>query len=83
MVRGWHYYSYITDCSQSKQREDGVCDPLRALSQDTKGNAMQTLGWDVVCKLHSQIVLVFILLADKCWCMHTKKPRDILPQSIP
>jgi hypothetical protein len=36
MVRGRHYYSYITDCSQSKQSWDEVSDPPSAFSWDTK-----------------------------------------------
>lgn len=40
---------------------------------------MQTPGWDIVCKLHSQISPFFIALTDKCRFMHTKKPRYFTP----
>lgn len=40
MVRGRHYYSYIADCSQSKQSWDEVSDPPSAFSWDTKGKKL-------------------------------------------
>lgn len=44
MVRRRHYYSYIANCSQSKQNWDEVSDPPSAFSWDTKENIKEC--WD-------------------------------------
>lgn len=65
MVRGRHYYSYITDCSQSKQSWDEVSDPPSAFSWDTKEKKLRRhqggtfgLNSDLLCKLPRQILLI-------------------------
>lgn len=62
MVRGRHYYSYITDCSQSKQSQDEVSDPPTAFSRTQKKKSPETAGKDIVlnpdplCKHPSDLV---------------------------
>lgn len=66
MVRGRHYYSYITDCSQSKQSQDEVSDPPTAFSRTQKKKRLETTGEDIVLnsgllsKLPSDLVDFFL-----------------------
>lgn len=66
MVRGRHYYSYITDCSQSKQSQDEVSDPPTAFSRTQKEKSPETAGKDIVlssgllCKHPSDLVDFFL-----------------------
>lgn len=66
MVRGRHYYSYIADCSQSKQSQDEVSDPPTAFRQAQKKKSPETAGKDIVlnsgllCKLPSDLVDFFL-----------------------
>lgn len=66
MVRGRHYYSYITDCSQSKQSQDEVSDPPTAFRQAQKKKSPETAGKDIVlnsgllCKLPLDLVDFFL-----------------------
>lgn len=66
MVRGRHYYSYIADCSQSKQSQDEVSDPPTAFRRAQKKKSPETAGKDIVlnsgllCKLPSDLVDFFL-----------------------
>lgn len=69
MVRGRHYYSYVADCSQSKQSRDELSDPHWAFSWDTKERKLQRhwggtsgLHSDRLCKPPHQSLLVSFFL---------------------